>query len=114
MLLAAVLVEGLADRDRDVDADQVEECERAHRIVRAEGHAAVDVLRRHPGLLHQPDGVEEVGEEEAVDEARLVRNLDDGLADRLAPGARPRRDLIACGVRDAELDQLHPTTGLNG
>ena len=49
-----------------------------------------------PGLLEQPHGVEEVGEEQAVDdEARHVGHLDRGLAERLAQRARARAR-VAC------------------
>ena len=115
MLLLAVGVERLTDRDGDVDPDQIDQGQRTHRIVGAQGHAPIDVLRRHPGLLHQSHSVEEVREEQPVDhEARLIRDLDDGLADRLAPGARARRDLGARGVGNAELDQLHPRHRVEG
>ncbi len=44
----------------------------------------------HPGPLHQPDGIEEIGEEQAVDdESGLVGDLDRGLAQRRAPVPDP-------------------------
>ena len=56
-----------------------------------------------------PHGVEEVGEEQAVDdEPGLVGHLDRGLAERPAPGERPLADAVASAVGEAELDQLHP------
>ena len=56
----------------------------------------------------QPDGVEEVGEEQAVDdEAGLVGDLDRGLAERRAPGERPLAGAVGA-VGEADLDQLHP------
>ena len=79
----------LADRVRDVDADEVQQLERPHRVRCAERHAGVDLLRLHAGPLQQPHRVEEVGEQEAVDhEARLVGHLHGCLADRLAEGVR--------------------------
>jgi hypothetical protein len=52
-------------------------------------------------------GVEEVGEEQAVDdEAGLVGDLDRGLAERRAPGSARSRTSAAPG-RDADLDQRH-------
>ena len=61
-------------------------------------------------LVEQPDGVEEVGEEQAVDdEAGLVGDLDGALAERLAERAgRGRRRRRSSAVGQAELDQLHP------
>ena len=108
VLLLAVRVERLADRDGDVVAHQVEQGKRAHRVVRPQRHAAVHVLRGHSGLLHQPHGVEEVGEEEAVDdEPGLVRHLNHRLADGLAPVDGARADVVRGGLGDAELDQVH-------
>src|SRR4051794_15568339 len=101
-------MERLADRDRDVDAHQVEEGERPHRVVGPERHAAVHVLRAHSGLLHQPHGVEEIRKEQPIDhESGLVGHLDDRLADRFAPVAGTRADLGVGGLWDAELDQIH-------
>ena len=115
VILAAVGVQRLADRDRDVDPDQVDQGQRPHRVAGAEGHAAVDLLRLHPGLLEQPDGIEQVGEQQAVDdETGLVRDLDHRLADRLAPGPRPHRDRGIGRPGDTELDQLHPDDGVEG
>ena len=66
-------------------------------------------LGAHPGRLHQPHRVEQVGEEQPVDdEAGLVGDLDRGLAQRRAPGARALGDPVAQRLREAELDQLHP------
>ena len=88
--VAGVGEEGVADRLGDVEADEVEQGERAHRVAGAELHAGVDLARLHAGPLDHADRVEEVGEEQAVDdEARLVGDLDRGLAERRAPGQRP-------------------------
>ena len=97
VVLAGGGVEGVADRLGDVEADEVEQGQRAHRVAGAELHAGVDLARLHAGLLDEADGVEEVGEEQAVDdEAGQVGDLDRGLAQRRAPGERllagaPRR-----------------------
>ena len=82
--------------------------QRPHRVPGAEPHAGVDVGRVHPGRLHQPHGLEQVGEEQPVDdEPGLVGDLDRGLAERRAPGARALADAAREPVRQAELDQLH-------
>ena len=66
----------LADRLRDVDADEVQQLERPHRVRCAELHAGVDLLGLHAGPLQQSHGVEQVGEQQAVDhEAGLVGHL---------------------------------------
>ena len=73
-----------------------------------QAHAVVHGGRRHARLLHEPDRVEEVGEEQAVDdEAGRVRHLDRGLVERSAPGPRPVGQAVARALRNAELDQLH-------
>ena len=106
--LAEVGVEGVADRLGDVEADEVEQRQRAHRVAGAELHAGVDLAGLHAGPLHQPHGVEEVGEEQAVDdEAGLVGDLDRGLAERRAPGERLLAGAVGA-VGEADLDQLHP------
>ena len=74
MLLAAVGVQRLADRHRDIHPDQIDQGQRPHRVVGAERHAAVDVLCLHSGLLHQAHGVEEVGEEQSVDDEARARS----------------------------------------
>ena len=61
-----------------------------------------------PVCSMKPHGVEEVGEEQAVDdEAGQVGNLDRGLAERRAPGERLLAGRVGA-VGEADLDQLHP------
>ena len=101
-------VEGVADRLGDVEADEVQQRERAHRVAGAELHAGVDLACLHAGPLDHANGVEEVGEEQAVDdEAGLVGDLDRGLAQRRTPGERLLAGLGGA-VGEADLDQLHP------
>ena len=57
-----------ADGDRGVEADEVEERERAHRVAGAERHAGVDRLWVEAVSLEQANGVEEVGEKQPVDD----------------------------------------------
>ena len=101
VVLAAGGVELLADRDRDVDADEVEELERPHRLAGALRHAGVDLGGLEAELVEQPDGVEEVGEEEAVDdEPGLVGDLDHVLAEREAEGSGPVGDPVVERLRE--------------
>ena len=73
----------LGDRVDRVEADVVEQLERAHRVRAPELHAGVDVLERADALLVRADRVEEVRHEEAVhDEARVVPAGDGLLAER--------------------------------
>lgn len=48
--IAELVVEHFHDREADVQADQVAERERAHRVVRAELHGGVDALDRRDAL----------------------------------------------------------------
>ncbi len=81
-------VEALADRRGDVEADEVEQLQRAHRVPGAEPHAGVDVVGAHPGRLHQPHRLEQVGEQQPVDdEARPGR----GPRSRSCPSPGTRR-----------------------
>ena len=57
----------LADRRGHVEAHEVEQRQRAHRVARAQLHAGVDRLRLDAARLEQPHGVEQVGEEQPVD-----------------------------------------------
>ena len=98
----------LADRRGDVEPDEVEQRERAHRMAGAERHAGVDVARRQVGLLEQLDGREEVGEEQPVDdEAGDVGHDDGALAERLAERDRALRAASVAPARERELDELH-------
>ena len=102
------LPQRLADGDRHVDADEVEQRERPERMRRAERHARVDGGRLQPRLLEQPDRAEQVREEQPVhDEAGDVRDLDGNLLERLAQGDRPRAGVVGGLGREGELDELH-------
>ena len=72
----------VADRLRDVEPDEVEQRQRAHRMAGAEASCRSRPRALHAGPLHQAHGVEEVGEEEAVDdEAGAGRGPRRGLAE---------------------------------
>ena len=49
-----LLVEGVEDRQRGVQADEVAQPQRAHRVRQPGHHRLVDVLHRGDALLHQP------------------------------------------------------------
>src|SRR5437016_3317630 len=79
----------LADRGGDVEADEVEQRERPHRVARAKLHARVDVGGVHARLFEQAHCAEEVREQQAVDdEAGNVGDLDGRLLEQLAQRAR--------------------------
>src|SRR2546427_9736202 len=74
-------------RSPHVEADQIGELERAHRVVVAELHGAVDVLRRGDALLEHAHRLEAEGETQAARrEPRRVPHHDRLLAE----GARER------------------------
>ena len=98
--VAALAVHRVEDLVRRVQADQVEQRQRAHRVAAAEAHRRVDVLAGGVAVLVHRDRVVEVAEQQRVgDEARLVAADDGVLAERLherrkrprAPRGRSRR-----------------------
>ena len=77
--VAALLVHRLEDLVRRVQADQVEQRQRTHRVAAAEAHRGVDVLAGGVAALVHRGGVVEVAEEQGVgDEAGPVA-ADDGV-----------------------------------
>src|SRR5690349_10139043 len=96
-----------------IEADEVEEVERPERIAAGELHAVVDgLLRREPRLV-DADGVEDVGDEEAVhDETGGVLRDDRRLPDRLdVPLGAFERGVVGRERAD-DLDQLHERHGV--
>ena len=95
---------------RHVQADEVEQRKRPHRVAGAESHARVDSGRVDVGLFEQPHGAEQVREQQPVDdEPGHVGHLDRCLLERrrTAP-VRAAASLRARGGREDQLDQLHP------
>src|SRR3954453_11744233 len=71
--LAEFLIQLALDRQRDIEADDVEELEGPHRVAAADLHGRVDVISRRVVRLEHLDRVVEVGEEQGIDdEARAV------------------------------------------
>ena len=92
-LLVRLVVQRVADRHRHVEADEVEQLQRPHRMRGSVGHASVDVLGRHLRRLEHPHRVEQIREQQPVDdEPGLVRHLDRSLAEPRAPRSDPLRD----------------------
>ena len=86
-----VLVEhDVRDRLRRVQADEVEQRERAHGVVRAALHRRVDLVDRADALLVGADRVEHVRHEQAVDdEAGLVLRWTVSFLPSLSPKSKP-------------------------
>ena len=102
--VAALLVHRVEDLVRRVEADQVEQRERAHRVAAAEAHRGVDVLAGGVAALVHRDRVVEVAEQQGVgDEAGLVA-ADDGV---LAEPLDQRLDVVEDGrLGDDRADDL--------
>src|SRR4051812_26732265 len=107
--LLPVLVEhDVADRLEGVEAHEVTQRERAHRVVGPRFHGSVDLLDRAHALLVGPDSVEEERHEEPVDdEAGLVLGLDRELAELLAVVEPGLEGLVAGGHGANHLEQRH-------
>src|SRR5882762_1385676 len=56
LVVAELAVEDLGDREARIEADQIGELERAHRMVEAELHAGVDVARGAQALVEAVAG----------------------------------------------------------
>src|SRR5947208_1091597 len=67
LVVAELAVEDLGDREAGVEADQIGELERAHRVVEAELDAGVDVDRRAEALVEAVAGLVEQRDQHAVD-----------------------------------------------
>src|SRR3954452_12116252 len=107
-LLAELLEERLGGRAEDVEPDEVGELERAHRVVGAGLHRAVDLLDRADALLVAADAVEDVGDQQAVDdEAGRVARRYGQLALRLGERATGLEGLVGGRHRADDLDELH-------
>ncbi len=62
-----LLVQALGDGERRVEADQVGQVQRAHRVAAALDHAGVDVFGRGEPRLHHPDRRQQVRDQQRVD-----------------------------------------------
>ena len=103
--VAALAVHRLEDLVRRVEADQVEQRQRAHRVAAAEAHRGVDVLARGVAALVHRDRVVEVAEQQRVgDEAGLVAADDRGLAEASAISVLTSSS--TCGLGDHGADDL--------
>src|SRR3954447_26149276 len=88
-----LLAQRVADRVEHVEADEVRQRQRPHRVACPETHALVDVLARREALLVHPHRRHPVRPEQRVnDEPRTVLRSDRALADPLdeLDGARRR------------------------
>src|SRR6185437_11753390 len=88
--IAETVVEDVEDREADVEADEVGQRQRAHRMIHAQLHHAVDRFRRSDAFHQRVDRLIDHRQQDAVrDEARVVGGLDPRLAE---PHAQLRRD----------------------
>ncbi len=105
--VAALAVHRLEDLVGRVEADQVEQLERAHRVAAAEPHRRVDVLARGELALEHRDGVVEVAEQQRVgDEAGLVAADDGVLAELLDQRGHVLEHLRLGDHRADDLDEV--------
>ena len=101
-------LEILGDLQADVEADEIGESQRSHRVAVAELHRGVDVGRRRDTRFDHAHRLESEHDAEAGrGEARRVPHEDGRLAHPLRGRARRQHDgLVARRVRD-DLDELH-------
>src|SRR5206468_13091115 len=105
---AEFLEHHLGDVQRSVEAHQIEQGERSHRIAAAELHRRIDVLERREPALVDTDRVEPVGHEETVDDERgRVLGLYRRLAHRAHPLGGGLHRVVAAQDRAHDLDELH-------
>ena len=88
LAVGQALVEHLHDRQAGVEADEVGELQRPHRVVGAELHRVVDALDRADALVERVDRLVDHRQQDAVDdEGREVLGGDRGLAQLLGQAA---------------------------
>ena len=105
--VAALLVHRVEDLVRGVEADEVEQRERAHRVAAAEAHRRVEVLAGRVAALEHRHRVVEVAEEQRVrDEAGLVADDDRLLAEPLGERLDVLEDVVGGDDRADHLDEL--------
>ena len=105
--VAALLVHRVEDLVGGVEADQVEQRQRAHRVAAAEAHGGVDVLARGVLALVHRDRVVEVAEEQRVgDEAGLVTAHDRVLAQAAQQALDVGEDVGLGDDRADDLDEV--------
>src|SRR4051794_24029790 len=98
----------VADRTERVEADEVGERERAHRMGGAGLHRRVDLVDGADALLVGADRVEHVGHEQTVDdEAGLVLGRDRQLALGAREAEAGFERLVGRGDAPDDLDELH-------
>ncbi len=104
--LLELLVEGFRDGRDGVQADQVGEFERAHRVGAAQFHSGVHVLGGGEPRFGHADGREEVRDQQRVDhETGPVLGADGGLAQGVAGEGLHGVEGVARGVEGG--DDLH-------
>src|SRR5690606_36517114 len=107
-LLAELFVEVVEDREADVEADEVAELERAHRVAVAELHRFIDVLRARDAALEHADGFDAEDHAEAAGrEAREVFDDDRLLADARRERARRLDGRVGRAQAAHDLEELH-------
>src|SRR5690606_19740976 len=107
-LLAVLVVHDLADLVERVDADEIAEGERPHRISAAEHHSRVDVLDARHTTLELADRVQHVGNQEEVHhEPGVVLRGDRHLPELPGEFEGAVERLVARGDGAHHLDQLH-------
>src|SRR3569623_494355 len=84
LVVAELAMQHFGDREARIEADQIRELERAHRMVEAELHAGIDVVRGAEPLVEAVAGfIQERNEHAVDDEAGDVASADHGLAEAL-------------------------------
>ena len=101
-------VEHVGDLQDRVEADEVREAQRSHRVVHAERHRGVDILAAREPLVEQADRRADVRDHESVhDEAGVVLRHDHGLAKPFAEPSGEGDRLLARRQRRGELHEAH-------
>ena len=96
-----------------VEPDQIDQLERAHRVVEAEVDRGVDVLPRGEPVFEHPDRAVQVRDQQRVhDEPGAVARLDGRLPERHAVGASELDRVLRRGDGPHELDEPHHRDGV--
>ena len=102
------------NREARVEADEVGERQRAHRVVHAELHDPVHRLRRRDALVHREERLVQHREEDAVrDEAGKVAARERGLSHLPGEGEDGLRRLVRRRDAADHLDERHDGHGIH-
>ncbi len=101
-------MQDLHDREAGIEADEVCQRQRAHRMVGAEAHGRVDRFHRADAFVQRVDGFVDHRHEDAVDdESRIILGIGRGLVETAGKGDGGFVRVLAGGEAADHFHQFH-------